>query len=171
MALTPNFTASNSLQTPSILTLTDTSTGSDIDVVNRRVTISKPFGGYLVPSGTLTNYINWDYVNSSININAITRDYSIKVLVEWLNVDDDVLYFKEYDFNIIPLGELFNYKLIQSQVGQPNIVGNVAFYKNKSLLELELDSSNQAVVMGGDIQAGQQCIERALSLKSNYNNY
>lgn len=171
MALTPNFTASNSLQTPSILTLTDTSTGSDIDVVNRRVTISKPFGGYLVPSGTLTNYINWAYVNSSININAITRDYSIKVLVEWLNVDDDVLYFKEYDFNIIPLGELFNYKLIQSQVGQPNIVGNVAFYKNKSLLELELDSSNQAVVMGGDIQAGQQCIERALSLKSNYNNY
>lgn len=171
MALTPNFTASNSLQTPSILTLTDTSTGSDIDVVNRRVTISKPFGGYLVPSGTLTNYINWAYVNSSININAITRDYSIKVLVEWLNVDDDVLYFKEYDFNIIPLGELFNYKLIQSQVGQPNIVGNVAFYKNKSLLELELDSSNQAVVMGGDIQAGQQCIERALSLQKNYNNY
>ena len=43
--------------------------------------------------------------------------------------------------------------------------------KNKSLLELELDSSKQAVIMGGDILAGQQCIERALSLKSNYNNY
>jgi hypothetical protein len=171
MALTPNFTASNSLQSPSIITLTDTSTGSDVDVVSRRVTISKPFGGYLVPSGTLTNYIVWAYANSSISINAITRDFSINVLVEWLNVDDDVLYFKEYDFNIIPLGELFNYKLIQSQVGQPNITSNITFYKNKSLLELELDSSKQAVIMGGDILAGQQCIERALSLKSNYNNY
>jgi len=171
MALTPNFTASNSLQSPSIITLTDTSTGSDVDVVSRRVTISKPFGGYLVPSGTLTNYIVWAYANSSISINAITRDFSINVLVEWLNVDDDVLYSKEYDFNIIPLGELFNYKLIQSQVGQPNIISNITFYKNKSLLELELDSSQQAVIMGGDILAGQQCIERALSLKSNYNNY
>ena len=171
MPLTQNFTAANSIQSPSIITLTDTSTGSDVDVVSRRVYISKPFGGYLVPNGTLTNYIVWSYANSSINIDAMKRDYSINILVEWLDVGNTVLYSKDYDFNIIPLGELFNYKLIQSQVGQPNIIGDVAFYKNKSLLELELDSSQQAIIMGGDIKAGQQCIERALNLETNYNNY
>lgn len=171
MPLAPNFTTSNGFQTPSVITLTDTSTGSDVAIFSRRVTISKPFGGYLVPSGVLTNYIVWAYANTSININAIVRDFSINVLVEWLDVDNNVLYSKNYNYNIIPLGELFNYKLIQSQVGQPNIISNITFYKNKSLLELELDSSQQSVLLGGDIIAGQQCIERALYLKSNYNNY
>lgn len=104
MPLNTNFTASNSVQSPSIITLIDTSTGSDANVFSRRVYISKPFGGYLVPSATLTNYIVWAYANSSININAINRDYSINILVEWLDIDDVVLYTKEYDFNIIPLG-------------------------------------------------------------------
>ena len=55
MPLVPNFTASQFSGTPSIITLTDTSTGSDVTIAKRRVYLLQSNGTFLVPTGTTTD--------------------------------------------------------------------------------------------------------------------
>jgi len=59
MPLTPAFTFVNPAGVPSSVIGTDTSTGSDVLIVSRRIYFEKTDGTYLVPSGTVTDYIPW----------------------------------------------------------------------------------------------------------------
>ena len=82
MALTPLFTSSQTVGLPNIITITDTSTGSDVLVTQRRVYLIKQDGTYLVPVGTTTDYIVWDYADVSIDIDALDKDYCLNVKVD-----------------------------------------------------------------------------------------
>ena len=46
MPLVPNFTASQYSGTPSVITLTDTSTGSDVTITSRRVYLLQSNGTF-----------------------------------------------------------------------------------------------------------------------------
>ena len=78
MPISPNFTATQSYNTPSIFTLTDTSTGTDATITQRRVYLLKANGTYLVPAGTLTNYIQWSVTD--VNTRApLTIDLNVSL--------------------------------------------------------------------------------------------
>src|SRR4051812_32015248 len=95
MALTPNFVASQAGGTPQNLTLTDSSTGSDGAITQRRIYLVQADGTYLTPSGSTTDYIAWAYANASITISDIlSNDIALSILVQWLSVTNVVLYDK-----------------------------------------------------------------------------
>ena len=73
MPLVPNFTASQFSGTPSVLTLTDTSTGSDVTIAKRRIYLLQANGTMLVPAGTLTTYICLLYTSPSPRDRQKTR--------------------------------------------------------------------------------------------------
>ena len=99
MALSENFTASVDFATQNLLHLQDVSTGSDSAVTSRRVYLTKSDGTYLVPQGTLTDYIVWSYSVSFIDINVLDRDYALNITVEWLNSANVALYTKVYVYD------------------------------------------------------------------------
>ena len=68
MALNPAFTASQSAGVPENLTFTDTSTGSDVTIVARRIYLLQSDGTYLVPSGVTTDYIPWPLATNPITV-------------------------------------------------------------------------------------------------------
>jgi len=82
MPLVPNFSTSQSAGSPSVITITDTSTGSDVAVTQRRVYLLDWQGNYVVPSGTTTNYIQWPIAQATINIDCLTQDMALEVTVE-----------------------------------------------------------------------------------------
>ena len=115
MALTPNFSASQNYGTPNIITLTDTSTGSDATITKRRIYLLQSNGTYLVPTGTTTNYIDWDMTNTTtrepltIALNVLTQDTALSITVEWLTAVNVMVVNKSISFALNTLFVIFEY--------------------------------------------------------------
>jgi hypothetical protein len=167
MPLTPNFSASQTIGLESIVTLTDTSTGSDGNITQRRVYLIKYDNTYLVPSGTATDYIVWDYVDSSINIDALDKDYALNIRVVWVNAGGSILYQKTSLYQFSLYNETFYYGLTTSQASTPNIINDTFYYTNKMNLRVDLDSAAQAVELGGSISNAQYCLDNATNYRLN----
>lgn len=170
MALTPNFTVSQSSGTPNIITASDTSTGSDVAITQRRIFLLKADGTYLVPTGTTTNYIQWAWANSTIALNVLTKDTALAITVQWLDINNTVLYTKTISFGFTAYNETFYYSLTQGEVPivTPTMI-NTNYYQNKMQLRVFIDSGNQAISFASDIYSAQVAYDNATYLVTNAN--
>ena len=71
MPITPNFSTSQTLGVPESINFTDTSTGSDVNIVTRHVYMQAYDGTFLVQEGTTTDYEIWDYAASTITFDVL----------------------------------------------------------------------------------------------------
>jgi hypothetical protein len=165
VALSPAFTVAQTVGNPSVLVITDTSTGSDGTITQRRVYLQKADGTYLVPDGTTTDYIEWALADTEIEIDALDKDYGLSILVEWLNVSDVVVEDLEDEYALSLYNETFDYGLTQLLAVNPLLINDNNFWNNKSDLRTLIDSGNQAIAYGGDIFACQQCFDKATELR------
>lgn len=171
MSFTPNFTASQNSGTPAIITLTDTSTGSDVAISSRQVFLLNATGTYTVPSGTSTNYIVWPYASSTIDLNVLTQDTALTITVNWLDSGGTILYTKTLSFGFQAFGENFYYGLTQSQVpiSNPNIAMSQNYYQNKMIFRVLLDSAAQAITYASDIYSAQTAYDSDQYMIDNQN--
>lgn len=165
MAFTPLFSVSQTVGSPSIVTITDDSTGSDGAITQRRVYLQDAQGNYIVPQGTTTDYIAWALADTSINIDALSKDYALLITVQWLNVSNTVLYTKEGKNGLTLYNETFDYQVTQSLSGNPVLINDNNIFPNKEDLRESIDSGNQAISFGGDLYGAQQCYDRATGLR------
>jgi hypothetical protein len=172
MPLTPSFSASQLAGNLSTMRITDTSTGSDVLITSRRIYIRTAAGEYLVPDGNASNeYIEWSYGASTKDIDVLTQDYGLQIVVLWLNVDGDTLYTATEYFSFTGYSEQFYYSLTQNQAGNPNILKDTYYYENKMRLRVYIDSANQAISYASDIAACQNCLNMAQEMVNNENLY
>lgn len=175
MPISPNFTATQSAGTPSIFTLTDTTTGTDTSVTKRRIYLLKADGSYLVPSGTTTNYIDWAITNVNTreplttNLNVLSQDTALSVTVQWLNASNVVVDSKSISFAFTAYNESFYYGLTEQQVANQSLAASTDWYENKMKLRVELDSAQQAIQFASDIFTAQSALNRATYLANNSN--
>lgn len=167
MPLTPNFTASQTTGAPSIITLTDTSTGSDVAITQRRVYLQIADGSYLVPTGTSTSYVVWPLADSSINIDVLNEDMAVSITVQWLNVANTVLYSKNNLFLFSMYNKVFFSGLQGRQASTPNITQDQNYYTNRSIMWGHIVSSMNAVEIGVDIYGAQNSIGKATYMMNN----
>ena len=164
MPLTPSFTVSQTSGLPSVINLTDNSTGSDAAIFERRVFIQRNDGTYLVPTGTSTNYIVWAYANPTIAIDVLKKDMAVQVTVQWLNNAGAVL----YSINTLNLFTLylktFFYSLTQYQATNKSITQNNNFYGNKSKLWGFIKGAETAIQLASDISGAQNELDAATQM-------
>lgn len=163
------FTASQTIGSPSIVTLTDAHVGTDSNVTQRRAYLQTAASTYLVPTGTTTSYVQWALADTSINIDALTKDYALSIKVQWLDVTNVVLYEKIILYDFTMYSETFYYGLTQNQTSSPNIVNDTNYYNNKMILRCNIDEANNAVTYGSDITSSQAALDRATYLITNEN--
>lgn len=169
MALSPNFSVTQTLGAPSKVNLEDLSSGTDILVVSRRVYIATPTNKYLVQSGTTTNYELWPNFPSStsITLDVLPKDYATTVTVEWVDAGGNVLYSKSLKRAFTAYNEEFDYATTQRMSGNPLLINDDDFYKSKSDLRTNIDSGNKAMELAGDLFGAQQCYDRATQIRVN----
>ena len=157
MPLTPNFSASVLSGTPETITFSDTSTGSDVLVTQRRIYLLQADGEYLVPEGTTTDYVQWALANSSISLTVLSQDTALSVTVEWLNSSNVVLYTKTIAFGFDAFGQNFFYSLSDGQVPivNPPVALSQNYYQNKLQFLCYLKSAEQAITYASDIRKAQ----------------
>lgn len=83
MAFSQSFVCSQVIGDPSRIYFEDTSTGSDIGIVERRIYLQLYDGTYLVPSGTTTDYIVWPLAQTTFSVDILDADKAISIKVDW----------------------------------------------------------------------------------------
>lgn len=160
MPLTTSFEPSQVIGQASVLIIEDTSTGTDIAVTERRVFLQKSDGTYLTPSGTATDYISWPMGDTSIEIDALDRDYALFIIVRWCDVDGNSLYTESELWLATLYLKQFYYDLTQTQTGTPNIVNDAPYYISKIQLRCAIDEAINAVEVAGDHHSAQAALDR-----------
>jgi hypothetical protein len=165
--LVQNFSIEQILGQPSVVRITDTSTGSDASITSRRVYLMKSDGSYLVPDGTSTDYVEWDINDTYIDIDCLDKDYALTIIVQWLDVTPNVDYSKT-ELTLLSLyTQEFLYELTQMQTANPILVNDNGYYEYKSKIQTELDSAEQAIELADDVTGAQLCLDRATDLRNN----
>lgn len=165
MSFSPFFTAVSVSGYPSQILLTDTSSGSDGAIVSRRVYIATCTGSYLVPSGTTTEYSVWNLINTTINLDVLSKDYAVLITVQWVNVSGVVLYDTSAKFGFTLYNETCDYGLTTVMSSNPLLINDNNFFKNKSQLREAIDSGNQALVIAADLYNAQQAYDRGTTIR------
>lgn len=171
MPFTPGFTTGQTVGIPNKINFTDTSTGSDPNIVSRRVFMQTAANDYLVEQGTTTNYEVWGITSGldplSIAYDVLKKDMALYVTVQWLDVANIVLYEKAFLTGFTLYNEAFDYTMTQILSGNPLLINDHNFFANKSKLRVSIDSGNQAIFLATDIFGAQQCYDRATNLRLN----
>jgi hypothetical protein len=166
MALSPDFTVSQSAITPASVTVTDTSTGSDVTITQRRIYVQTGDVTYLTGDGTV-NYTAWPLVDGSITLDILTQDTAANIRVDWLNVSDVIVETLNNNYPLCEFGKQFFYYLIQLQGLTPNMYQDLTYSGNLATFWATLNGGINAVEDGNDIAAGQNCFNIETNMQQN----
>lgn len=172
MAFVENFTGSQNSGTHGTVTFTDTSTGTDVAITQRRIFLLQSDGTYLTGNRTV-NYDAWALINTSISLDVLNQDTALLVKVQWLDVSNAVLYEKEIAFGFDAFGQNFFYGLTDGQVPitNPPITLSSNYYLNKVQFYCYLTSASQAITYASDIYKAQIAYDLDQWMISNQNDF
>lgn len=162
MSFTPNFTASESLSSPSQITIVDTSTGSDGTITGRIVDCRLADGTYLAQSA------NWPIGDASVTLDILDRSQAVEITVKYLagstlltNYTKTILYgFDLYDY-------IFAFEKVQVLTSKPKLIDNPNFLLSMMKLDVNLFCEEIAITIGDDIYSAQAALDRNYRLISN----
>lgn len=176
MPITPSYSSLQIIGLPNVIKFIDTSSGSDVSVVGRRIYLTDYKNSPVVPDGTNTSYIEWDINDSEILVDVLQKDMALITRVSWVDVNGDEVVGKSNGLQgFSQFNESFYFSLTQAQAMQnappPMIMQDSVFYNNKMILRVLLDSAIQAIVEGGDITTAQSQYDQATYMVSNQSKY
>lgn len=160
-----SFTVTQSAGEESTITITNVVSGTDVAVTQRRVYLQTDSGDFLVPDGVATEYNQWALADSSIDIDCLDKDYGLRIVVQWLNVSDVVLYDATQYVGVTLYNESFDYLLTQLMTANSVLIGDNNFFPNKELLRTYIDGGNQAISFADDLYNAQLCYDKATALR------
>jgi len=170
MAITANFSSTESLSTPSQVTFTDTSTGSDGTLTVRHLYIQLANGSYLTESGesTTPTYTVWDYSDASITLDILSQSTTANCTVIWLSGSTPVT-----NKTILMIWDLYDYifmfGLIQTQTSSPTIISDTNYYSNYLQMIVNVFSAETACTLMSDIYSSQASLNKNQYLINNQN--
>lgn len=169
MPLTVSFTAVSVAGSPESVLFTDTSTGTDVAAVSRRIYVSDTNGDFIVEAGTSTEYEVWAYpLATPITLDLFTTaDKAVKLVCQWLNVSNVVL----YDYTIDAVGftewnEEFLYGQTQLMTANPLLINDNSFWSNYSKCRTLIDAGNKAILFAEDLYNAQLCYDQATEIRN-----
>jgi hypothetical protein len=161
MPLSPSFSIAVSAD-PSAITLEDTSTGSDVNIVARQITLTKSDGTPLATD------IPWPLVVNPITINPLTIDIALSILVEWIDINNVVVNSISQIYAFTGYGEDEFYSLIQTMSSNPtDYLRDTVFMENFYKLRSLLDAAGFAISTAGDLGGAQNVINQSNDLIQN----
>ena|SRR6185369_17227892 len=172
MAFNGNFAVTENVDI-SKFTLTDTSTGVDTNLTDRKIYLYKVDATTLVPSGTPTDYLVWPIADATIDIDALDKDYALSIVVIWNSsspLPDPSTYTKTLLHTFTGYSYAFWYMLIQQMAANPLISSDKNFYANLSKFVTDLDNAIQATV-STDQYSAQKALDRDQYMIDNKNIY
>lgn len=169
MAIVPAFTISQSALTPQNITAVDSSTGSDGLIAARRIYFITTEGEYLVEDGVATDYNDWPLADTTDTWDVLDVDQALEIRVDWVGAGGNILYTLTQVFCLPQYNKNQFYYLIGQQATTPSILQDGAYFSNLATYWMNITGAIQAVEIGADIAASQECLNRATNMLNNEN--
>jgi hypothetical protein len=164
MPLSVSFSATQSIAYNNLITLLDTSTGSDGTVTSRRIFIRTASNQYLYPTqhqSSSPTYIEWPISDGgSITLDVLTESTSPEITIQWLTGAGTVVYTKTDTFCFDLQDYVFALGILSNQTSSPGVLQDQSYYSNFLQLIVNLFNAENAVVYGGDIWSSQGALNR-----------
>jgi hypothetical protein len=176
MAFNGNFTVTPDNTDTSKFTLTDTSTGSDVNLTDRVVYLYKTDGTTIVPEGTTTEYIDWPLdavIGDTLEVDVLDKDYALSVSVIWTSSDpepDPSEYQKTTVTAFTAYSYLFWYTLIQQMGANANLAKDNNFIHNLMKLGNDVDNAEVSEYFSDQFSA-QAALNRIYNMIVNQSIY
>lgn len=165
MPIIPSFTAVGT-SNPSDALVTDTSTGSDVAIIDRKIIFTQTDTTSLGASP-----YDFPVPGASITVSPLTQDAALTITMNWLDVDGSVLYTTSIIQTFNQYGLQFLEGLTQDQIADPSIRNDQNFMPNKFEVFTEIQSAINALTVGQSVSAAQSCILRYNAIIANQNKY
>lgn len=161
MALTVNFTSSESLSSNNLVTFTDTSTGTDLTITTRRIYIRLANGNWLTTAGesTTSAYESWSYSLATIQLDLLSRSTTANVTVEWY-AGASLVYTKTILMEWDLYDYVFLFGLLSAQTSFPAVNDNQGYWPNSFAMITNLFQSESAVTNMDDLYSSQAALDR-----------
>lgn len=149
---------------PSLIILSDNSTGSDAGLTGRTIYIYDATGNLFVPA------VSWAIANTSITLDILSSDQALNIRCDWassapLSPPSSYTYSKINAF--VLYGQQYAYSLTMDQAANPSIAQDQNFYQNKLQLFCEILAAQNAIDIGASVFNAQLCIDRYTYLINN----
>jgi hypothetical protein len=169
MALTPLITTEQTLGSPSIITINDDSTGTDVAVVTRRVYVTDKDGEYYVEDGNAEIYTEWDDFPDTLtlDLDILTQDRALNIRVDWLNISDEVLYTLTVLQDYTLYAKTYFLNGIKAQSENNSLKEHANFYYNLIRLLVSIKEADDSVTLLSDITSSQAALNRAKQIVDN----
>jgi len=174
MAITVAFSTNQVVGAPQNIVLVDSSSGTDVTAVNRRVYLVNAAGEYITESGTTTAvaYTEWPLADgATLTLDVLSVDAALNITLSYVNVSGAAVATLTKLQGFTLYNETFYYSLTQAQASQnqppPMIIQDSNYYSNKLILRTNIDSGDQAITLGGDITSAQNCYDLATYMVTN----
>lgn len=176
MAITVAFSVSQTVGAPQAINIVDSSSGSDVTAVSRRIYITNAAGAYITAGPTVSTtsaYTTWPLASgASLTINALSEDSAYNITLEYVDINGSPVATETALEGFTLYNESFYYSLTQAQASQsspPPIIQDTNYFSNKMQLRVLIDSGNQALSLGSDIQSAQNCYNMATAMVAKQN--
>lgn len=161
-----SFTVTQTVGEESSVTITSVTSGVDAAVTQRRVYLQTDSGEFLVPTGITTEYNAWALADASVTIDALgDSDKALRIVTQWLDVSNTVLYDSTQYVGLTLYNESFDYLLTQLMAANAVLIGDNNFFPNKELLLTYIDGGNQAISFADDLYNAKLCYDKATALR------
>jgi len=162
---------------PTSFSLTDTSTGSDPSLTDRRVYLYLADGTTLTPEGSSTAYIDWPIVSGIGDVFDLTgilqRDYSINISVQWISsspLPDPSTYTANQLYTFTANLLSFCLGLTQIQSGNPILINDNGYFPNRNKLRVFIDDAINCNTYNDQFNA-QRSLDDAYKMQQNQKAY
>lgn len=167
-----SFVVSQSPLNPSVIVITDTSTGDPAyPISERRITITDYAGNFIVPVGNATNYIVWPVGTNPITLDLLTQDMALNIKVDWYRAVSILQYTLNNNYCFTQFSKQFLYYLIQLQSQNYNIIQDNNYWGNVGIFWTNIIGALNSVEIGNDIAAAQACLNRTNYMQQNQSIY
>jgi len=173
MALTVSITASQSIAYNNLVTLNDTSSGSDGSITNRRVYFRTATNQYLYEpqlSSATPTYIDWPYADASQQFDILTESSALEITVQWL-AGSTVVYTLTDTFCFDLQDYVFALGVLADQTSSPGVLQDAPYYTSFLQLVVNIFNAESAITYGDDIYSSQGALNRNQIFIQNEANY
>lgn len=173
MAFNANFSITPPGVDTTTFSLTDTSTGSDTNLTDRRIFLVQSNGNNLNFPNATTPYIDWPLsAGATITLTGILPiDYSLNIVVNWISsaplappstYTQNTLY--TFTSNIM----LFYYSLTELASANPPLINDNNYFPNKQKLKVYIEDAIDATQYNNQFSA-QLALNGAYNMQLNRN--
>lgn len=175
MALSVAITSAQSLGTPSIIVLTDASTGTDATVTNRKVYLRTATNQYLTEtqqSSSSVAFTNWPISDgATINLDVLTEASTLEVTVVWTTGAGTTVYELTDVITFTNQNYIFQLGVLADQTSSPGVLQDTNYYNSLVQFIVNLDNAEVAAGTGDDLYSSQGALNRNQIMIDNETQY